>query len=64
MIWKELVMALGLMAVIEGLVLALAPLRFEQLLEALRSLSRGQIQTMGLSVIALGVGLVWVAKSL
>lgn len=64
MIWKELVMALGLMAVIEGLVLALAPLRFEELLEALRSMSRGQIQTIGLVVIASGVGLVWIAQAL
>jgi len=57
-------MALGLMAVIEGLVLALAPLRFEELLEALRSMSRGQIQTIGLLVIAAGVGLVRVAQAL
>ena len=64
MIWKELVMALGLMAVIEGLVLALAPLRFEELLETLKSMSRGQIQTIGLAVIAVGVGLVWLAQGL
>ncbi|MBC6443050.1 MAG: DUF2065 domain-containing protein [Rhodobacteraceae bacterium] len=63
-IWRDLVMALGLMAVIEGLVLALAPLRFEELLEALRSMSRGQIQTIGLLVIAAGVGLVRVAQAL
>ncbi|MEM6619048.1 MAG: DUF2065 domain-containing protein [Pseudomonadota bacterium] len=58
---RDILMAVGLMAVIEGLVLALAPLRFEQLLETLRTMSETQIRTIALGIITLGVVLVWLA---
>ena len=61
---RDLLMALGLMAVIEGLVLALAPLRFEQLLQMLRDLGPDRLRMMALGVIAFGVALVWVARTL
>jgi hypothetical protein len=48
--------------VIEGLVLALAPLRLEQLLQALASLGRDQRRMLGLVTVALGVGLVLLAR--
>ena len=60
---QELILALGLMAVIEGLVLALAPLRFEQILEMLREMSLQARRNLGLAIIAGGVVLVWVAKT-
>ena len=60
---QELILALGLMAVIEGLVLALAPLRFEQILEMLRDMSLQARRNLGLAIIAGGVVLVWVAKT-
>ena len=60
---QELILALGLMAVIEGLVLALAPLRFEQILEMLREMSLQTRRNLGLAIIAGGVVLVWVAKT-
>ena len=53
---------LGLVCVIEGLVLALAPLRLEQLLQALAGLSRDQRRMLGLVTVALGVGLVLLAR--
>jgi len=58
----ELLTGLGLVAVFEGLVLALAPLRFEDILTAL---SRMDVQTrrlIGLFSIAAGVAIVWIAR--
>ncbi|MEC8194865.1 MAG: DUF2065 family protein [Pseudomonadota bacterium] len=57
-------LALGLVLVLEGLVYALAPSIVEDLLEMLRSFSEGQRRTMGLMAVALGVLVVWIAKSL
>jgi uncharacterized protein YjeT (DUF2065 family) len=59
----DLLLGLGLMAVIEGLVLALAPLRFEDILKAMAALSRDQRRILGVVVVAVGVALVWVAKN-
>jgi uncharacterized protein YjeT (DUF2065 family) len=59
----DLLLGLGLVAVIEGLVLALAPLRFEDILKAMGELSRDQRRTMGVIVVAVGVVLVWIAKN-
>ena len=61
---KELIMALGLVAVIEGLVLALVPLRFEDLLKVLRDTPVQTIRNIGLGVVALGVVIIWLAQSL
>ncbi len=57
-------LAFGLVLVLEGLVYALAPSIVEELLEMLRSFSEGQRRTMGLTAVALGVLLVWLAKAL
>ena len=57
-------LALGLVLVLEGLVYALAPSIVEELLEMLRSFSEGQRRPMGLMAVALGVLVVWIAKSL
>lgn len=57
-------LALGLVLVLEGLVYALAPSIVEELLEMLRSFSEGQRRTMGLMAVALGVLVVWIAKTL
>ena len=59
-----LLLGLGLVFVIEGLVLALAPLRFEDMLRALAGLSRDQRRAFGLVVVALGVGLVLLSHGL
>lgn len=60
----ELLLAFGLMAVIEGLVLALAPLRFEDLVKTLGNLSENQKRGIGLGILAFGVVLVWIAKGI
>ena len=57
-------LALGLVLIVEGLAYALAPSLVEQLLEALRALPETTRRNLGLLGLALGVFLVWVAKSL
>lgn len=62
MIWTDLLTGLGLAAVIEGLVLALAPSRLDDILETLRSIPVDARRSIGLGVVALGVVLVWMAQ--
>lgn len=59
---STLFLALGLVLVIEGLVLALAPLRMEDFLRLLASLSADQRRALGLFVVAAGVCLVLLAR--
>lgn len=61
---SDLLMGLGLVAVLEGLVLALAPLRFAELLERLREMDRQTLRGFGLGAVALGVFLVWLSKNM
>ena len=56
-----ILLAFGLVLVVEGLVLALAPLRLAQVLALLVALSRDQRRMLGLGSLALGVGLVAVS---
>lgn len=58
----SLLSALGLVLVIEGLVYALAPSLVEQLLEVLKAMPLQARRNFGLVAIALGVGLVWLAR--
>ncbi|PHQ95788.1 MAG: DUF2065 domain-containing protein [Marinosulfonomonas sp.] len=57
-----ILLALGLVLVIEGLVYALAPSLVERLLEALQEMSLEVRRRFGLGAVALGVGLVWLAQ--
>ena len=57
-----LILAIGLVLVVEGLVFALAPSRFQDLLRQLAELPVGTRRTLGLSTLALGVGLIWLAR--
>ena len=59
---RDLLTGLGLAAVIEGLVLALAPLRFEDLVAALNQMSPQARRMLGLFAVAVGVFLVWLAR--
>ena len=60
--WQDLLTALGLVAVIEGLALALAPRRLDEVLAALAQLSPEARRTIGLGAVALGVLVVWIAR--
>jgi uncharacterized protein len=55
---------LGAVLVIEGLALALAPLRMEQLLQAIAALGRDARRAIGLTILGLGVALLWLAGGL
>ncbi|HOZ32179.1 MAG TPA: DUF2065 family protein [Tabrizicola sp.] len=57
-------LALGLVLVVEGLVLALAPRRVEDALRALASLTVENRRLVGLGALALGVALVWLGRPL
>ena len=58
-------LAIGLVFVVEGLVYALAPSRIlEEALELLRRLPPQTRRAMGLAVVAAGVALIWLAQRL
>lgn len=57
-----LLLGLGLVLVIEGLALALAPRRLEDVLRALTALRPDQRRGLGLAALACGVLLVWLAQ--
>ena len=59
-----LLLALGLVLIVEGLAYALAPSLVEDLLEALRSLPVETRRLLGLAGLASGVCLVWAARLL
>ena len=56
-------LGIGLVLVIEGLVLALAPLRFEDIVKMLAELPAERRRVMGLIALAIGVLFVWLSKS-
>jgi uncharacterized protein YjeT (DUF2065 family) len=57
-------LALGLILIVEGLVYALAPSLIEDLLAVMRMMPLEQRRLMGLIALAIGVFLLWLAKSL
>lgn len=57
-----IVLAIGLVLVVEGLALALAPSRMEQLLAAFAALPHDRRRLIGLVALAAGVALVWLAR--
>jgi uncharacterized protein YjeT (DUF2065 family) len=56
-----LLLALGLVMILEGLVYALAPSLLERMLEILRAMPEAAVRQIGALVIVAGLGLVWVA---
>ena len=58
-----ILLAIGLVLCVEGLVFALAPSRLEDLLDALRQIPVDTRRMIGLAALAIGVTLIWIAKS-
>lgn len=56
-------LGIGLVLVIEGLVIALAPSRFEDVVKALGEIPPETRRTLGLASVAAGTVLVWIARS-
>ena len=61
---ETILLALGLVLILEGLVYALAPSLIEELLKALQSRSIAQRRQIGILVLALGVVLIVMARQL
>ncbi len=59
-----IILALGLVLVVEGLAIALAPSRLEEALAMLTRLTRDQRRMLGLGALAVGVALVWLARQI
>jgi uncharacterized protein YjeT (DUF2065 family) len=55
-------LAIGLVLVVEGLALALAPSRLEEVVALIARLSRDTRRLIGLAMLALGTVLVWLAR--
>ncbi|MBV1903071.1 MAG: DUF2065 domain-containing protein [Marinosulfonomonas sp.] len=59
-----IILAVGLVLCVEGLVFALAPSRLEDVLDALRKMPAETRRLIGLAALAVGVFLIWLARSL
>ncbi|MEL7344717.1 MAG: DUF2065 domain-containing protein [Pseudomonadota bacterium] len=57
-----LILGLGLVLVIEGLVVALAPSRLEDVVEMLRQIPIETRRLIGLAMVASGVFMVWMVQ--
>lgn len=60
----EIIFGLGMVAVVEGLVLALAPRWLEATLRRIIDIPVETRKIMGLGLIALGVVIIWITQSL
>ena len=58
---ENILLALGLVLILEGLVYALAPSLLERMLEVLRSLPDAAVRQIGALVMVGGLVLIWVA---
>lgn len=61
---STLLLALGLVMIIEGLAYALAPSLIERMLEVLRTLPENAVRQVGLLIMVSGLILVWFAAQL
>ena len=59
-----ILLAVGLVLCVEGLVFALAPSRLDDLVNALRQIPPEKLRLIGLAALAMGVFLVWLAKTM
>ena len=59
---SDLVTALGLVLIIEGLVYAAAPARFKAMMARLEEIPDETLRMGGLIAVALGVAVVWLAR--
>ena len=60
---EDLLFALGFVAIVEGLVLALAPQHLRAALEVIARMEPEQRRTFGLLAVTAGVALVWLARA-
>lgn len=58
----DVLMALGLVFVIEGLLYALVPARLRAMMGAMQKLSDDQMRIGGIMAMAIGVAVVWLVR--
>ena len=58
----ELITAIGLVLVIEGLAYALVPGGMKQMMDMMRDMPEDSLRNTGLVALALGVAIVWFAR--
>ena len=61
---STIVLAIGLVLVVEGLVFALAPSRLDDMLALIARIPVETRRLLGLGAIAVGVALIWLARGL
>ena len=61
---STVLLALGLVMIVEGLAYALAPSLVERMLEMLRALPEQAVRQLGLLIVVSGLILVWIAWQL
>ena len=61
---SSLWMAIGFVLVIEGLTYALVPVQMKKMMAQMQNLSVEQLRITGTMILALGVGVVWIAHRL
>ena len=59
----DLLLGLGLVAIVEGLALALAPAQWREALELVARMDPERRRLLGLAAVASGVGLVWLGRA-
>jgi uncharacterized protein YjeT (DUF2065 family) len=60
---EDLVLGLGFVAIVEGLLLALAPDRVREALEMIAGMDAERRRTLGLLAATAGIALVWLARA-
>jgi uncharacterized protein YjeT (DUF2065 family) len=60
---KELITAIGLLFFIEGLFLAIFPLRIKNMLELIKNTPESKLRSFGLFFLVIGFLLIWYIKS-
>ncbi|MCB1376769.1 MAG: DUF2065 domain-containing protein [Alphaproteobacteria bacterium] len=60
---QDILLALGLVLVIEGLLYALVPGHLRQMMEVIRRMSDDQLRIAGAGALAAGVLIVWLVRS-
>jgi uncharacterized protein len=60
----ELLMALGLVLVIEGLLYALVPGHLKAMMDSIQKLPDDQLRVGGLVAMGIGVAVVWLVRSI
>lgn len=60
---EDILLGVGLVAIVEGLAMALAPVGMREVLEAMARMDPERRRLFGLLAVTFGIALVWVARA-